>query len=277
LAKEAREDFANVSMRSSHQISPGSFYKHVDAIGLTYGRLFQSLKKINIDPEVPGQAAGVVKVTNTAVANQEGFEHNHLLHPATLDNLLQLALAGIGGHALEKFQGAMVPTYLSEIYISAKIPAQTGNLLNVVVSTEQSGSREVRVKMSALDPITLQPVIRMNGCSFVSIGSSRRSFGNANPVPKLCYKPVWEPDIDLLEWSDLYRELRAAQQPQDHPKDVQELELIAYHFIEQALLEVHDNEVATMLPHHQKFHQNLKKPTRRCDHQKSTASDSRVA
>jgi acyl transferase domain-containing protein/NADPH:quinone reductase-like Zn-dependent oxidoreductase/SAM-dependent methyltransferase len=259
LGREARGDFANVSMQSPHQISPASFYKHVDAVGLTYGPLFQGLKEINIDPDAPGQAAGVVEVTNTAIANQEGFEHNRLLHPATLDNLLQLALAGIGGHALEKLDGAMVPTYLSEMHISADITAQTGNLLNVVVSTERSGSRETRVKMSAFDPITLQPVIRMNDCSFVAIDSSNRSFGSTKPVPKLCYKPVWEPDIEFFEWSDLNQELRAAQQSQNHPKDVQQLELIAYYFIDQALLEVHDDEVATMLPHHQKFHQNLKK------------------
>jgi acyl transferase domain-containing protein/NADPH:quinone reductase-like Zn-dependent oxidoreductase/SAM-dependent methyltransferase len=259
LAKEAREDFANASMPSSRQIPPEAFYERMNAAGITYGPLFQGLKAINIDPNVPGQAAGIVEVTNTLVANQEGFEHDRLLHPATLDNLLQLALAGLGGDALEKFDGAMIPTHVSEIYISGNITAQAGDHLNVVVSAKRSGSRKAIAEIRALDPATWKPVVRINGSRFIAIDLSRGSVESAAPVPKLCYKPVWEPDVELLGRYDLDRELRAAPQPDDRSKNVVELERIAYHFIEQALLQVHDREVAAMLPHHQRFYQNLRK------------------
>ncbi|CAO2658326.1 Nn.00g060490.m01.CDS01 [Neocucurbitaria sp. VM-36] len=255
LSKDCLDEWT-VRTQEAHQVDVGTFYKTVDSIGLTYGPLFQGLQEIQLDPAMPDQVAGVVEVTNTRLSNPKEFEHDRLLHPATLDSFLQLALAALGGVELRKLSGAMVPTFVEEITISANIAAQIGDHLNVVVSAERHGSREAKANFFALDAITSKPVVLMDGFKFVAINSASES-SEFKSAAKHCFQPVWEPDVELIDRENLDRALQAAPRPDNRPKTVRELELLSYHFIDRALQEVKESEVATMLPHHQKFYRNL--------------------
>ncbi|KAI4950323.1 Type I Iterative PKS [Alternaria rosae] len=256
LAQDCVNDWNTVYPAGGDKMDVKSFYRSIDAIGLTYGPMFQGLKDICINPQVPGKAAGVVQVTNTKFNNPKGFEYDRLLHPATLDTFLQLGLAALGGAELNQLNGAMVPTFIEEISISADIAAQIGDCLNVVVNTQRCGARQATGNIFALDPITSKPVILMDGFKFIAINSNSASDEQASP-PKHCYKAVWEPDIELIDREHLNRELQAAPKPDHRPKTVRELELLSYYFIDRALQEVAPTEGSAMLPHHQKFYRNL--------------------
>lgn len=110
LTATCRDQWTEARASSSHAMASETFYKDVDAMGLTYGPLFQGLKDVTIDARTPNRAAGIIKVTDTASENPKGFEHPRLIHPATLDSFLQLALAALGGKGLESLGNAMVPT-----------------------------------------------------------------------------------------------------------------------------------------------------------------------
>lgn len=249
-------EWTNARASQTLSIDSKVFYSGVDALGLTYGPLFQGLKEIRIDQTVPYQATGVIEVTNTQAENPKEFEHDRLLHPATLDSFLQLALAALGGAELSNLKGAMVPTFIEEISISASIAAQAGDQLNILVNAERYGAREAKGNILALDPVTSKPVVLIDGFKFVAINSTIEP--NETPsLPKHCYTPVWEPDVELIDRTNLNRELQAAPRPDDRPKTVRELELLSYHFIDQALQEVKQNEFSAMLPHHQRFYTNL--------------------
>jgi acyl transferase domain-containing protein/NADPH:quinone reductase-like Zn-dependent oxidoreductase/ubiquinone/menaquinone biosynthesis C-methylase UbiE len=256
LAQECLSDWDRVCSNDVHKVDVETFYRGVDAIGLTYGPTFQGLKNISIDPQMPGQATGVVEVTDTKAGNPGGFEYDRLLHPATLDTFLQLGLAALGGTNLNQLKGAMVPTFIEEMSVSANVAAQIGDSLNVVVNAQQRSIREAAGDIFALDPITSRPVILMDGFEFVAINTITGS-SDSSALPKHCYKPVWEPDVELIDRQHLNRELQAAPRPDDRTKTVRELELLSYYFIDKVLQEVPQSEASTMLPHHQKFYQNL--------------------
>lgn len=256
LSEECLSEWNNAYANGAQQIIPEAFYHSVDSIGLTYGPLFQSLKEISINSQVPDQAAGIIEVSNTQIANPKEFEHDRLLHPATLDSFLQLALAALGGKDLSKLKNAMVPTFVEEISVSANIAAQSGDQLNILVSAEKYGLREARGNIFALDPKTSKPVVLMDGFKFVAINGANESSEIHSP-PKHCYKAVWEPDVELINPQSLNKELQAAPRSDDQPKTVRELELLSYYFIDKALQEVKPEEVSSMLPHHQKFYRNL--------------------
>ncbi|KAE8822419.1 hypothetical protein PTNB85_10447 [Pyrenophora teres f. teres] len=256
LIGECLRKWTSAHSASVQKMDTGKFYGAVDAIGLTYGPTFQGLQNISIDPKYPNQATGVIEVTDTKSVNPKQFEHDRLLHPATLDTFLQLGLAALGGADLTRLKGAMVPTFIEEISVSADIAAQIGNRLNVLVKAERHGTREATGDIFAIDPITSKPVVLMDGFKFVAINTVNES-SEIQASPKHCYKPVWEPDVELIDREHLNRELQAAPRPDDRPKTVRELELLSYYFIDKALQEVKEVEAAGMLPHHQKFHQNL--------------------
>ncbi|KAF1829663.1 hypothetical protein BDW02DRAFT_138335 [Decorospora gaudefroyi] len=253
---ECLNSWTKACSRAVRTVDTRTFYKNVEAIGLTYGPMFQGLREIIIDPRIPNQAAGVVEVTNIRARNPKNFEHDRLLHPTTLDTLLQLGIAALGGADLGTLKGAMVPTFIQEATISAKIAAGIGDFLNVVANAEYRGAREATGTIFALDAVTLQPVILMNGFEFVAINSIIGS-SDLDSAPKHCYRPVWEPDLELIDRQNLNRELQAAPRSDDRPSTVRELELLSYYFIDKALQEVTEDETAAMLPHDQKFYQSL--------------------
>ncbi|KAJ4376392.1 hypothetical protein N0V83_001675 [Neocucurbitaria cava] len=255
LSKDCLDEWTTRTQKAQN-VDVNTFYNTVDALGLTYGPLFQGLKEIQLKTTSPDQAVGIVEVSNTRLSNPKEFEHDRLLHPATLDSFLQLALAALGGAELKQLTGAMVPTFVEEITISTNIAAQTGDRLHIVVNSERQGSREAKSNFFALDPVTGKSVVLMDGFKFVAINSASDS-SESHPIAKHCFKPVWEPDVELIDRQSLDRALQAAPRPDDRPKTVRELELVSYYFIDQALQDVNDSEVAAMLPHHQKFYRDL--------------------
>ncbi|KAH8711877.1 hypothetical protein GQ44DRAFT_689781 [Phaeosphaeriaceae sp. PMI808] len=258
LATECQQELASMYTESAQKIDPKRFYQEANTIGLTYGPLFQGLIDITINTEKPGRAAGVIEVTNTRVRNPKEHEHDRIIHPATMDNFLQAALVALGGVGLNDLTTAMVPTYVEEICISANVNAQIGDRLNVVVSTGKLGTREAIANIIALDPVSCQPVVLMDGFKFVAINDATSLSARAKLVARHCYKPIWEPDVQLISPQNLNRELRAAPSiSRDLPKSVRELELLAYYFIDLALQKISEHEIPTMLPHHQKFYRNL--------------------
>ncbi|KAH9879452.1 hypothetical protein IAQ61_001270 [Plenodomus lingam] len=256
LSADCLAEWNDARQEKAVTVDPQAFYKGVDALGLTYGPMFQGLENITVNQSTTDQATGIIRVTDTRNANPKQFEHDRLLHPATLDSFLQLALAALGGPDLNMLKGAMVPTFIEEISVSANISAQIGDRLNVMVHARRHGVREARGNIFALDPTTSTPVVLLDGFKFVAINSGIEA-RQTKSVPKHCYIPVWEPDVELIDRESLNRELQAALKPDDRSKTVRELELLSYHFIDRALQEVTQSEVDGMLPHHQKFYRNL--------------------
>ena len=256
LVGECLRKWTTAHSASVQKVDKDRFYSSVDSIGLSYGPMFQGLQNISIDPKYPDQATGVVEVTDTKLGNPKQFEHDRLLHPATLDAFLQLGLAALGGTELTRLKGAMVPTFIEEISVSAGIAAQIGDRLNVLVKADRQSAREATGNIFAIDPITSKPVVLMDGFKFVAINTMNESSA-LQVSPKHCYKPLWEPDVELINREHLNRQLQTAPQPDDRPKTVRELELLSYYFIDKALGQVTEVEVPGMLPHHQKFYQNL--------------------
>lgn len=127
----------------------------------------------------------------------------------------------------------------------------------MTVSAEQLGSRQAKANIVALDPTTSKAVALLDGFTFVAINSSDSVSEETEVMAKHCYKPVWEPDVELIDRPSLDRILQTAPRPDDRPKTVRELELLAYYFIDLALQEVSDQEVGKMLPHHQVFYKDL--------------------
>lgn len=251
------EQWKAVRAKSTSALDVQTFYADMNAIGLTYGPLFQGIEDLAADPAIPGQAAGVIEVTDTGSANPKQFEHDRLLHPATVDSFLQLSLAALSGAGPQKLKIAMVPTFIKEVTVCSDLTAEAGKCLHVLAHTEKQGTGEASTDICALDPTTVKPVVLMNGIQLVAINAEETPTESNSSILKSCFKPVWEPDVDLINRRDLDCELQAASRLTLRVKNTREMELLAYSFIDQALKEVEDYEIAAMLPHHKKFYRSL--------------------
>ncbi|KAH7394712.1 hypothetical protein BKA66DRAFT_438522 [Pyrenochaeta sp. MPI-SDFR-AT-0127] len=135
-------------------------------------------------------------------------------------------------------------------------PTTLDSFLQLALAALGGPELEAKANIFALDPSTSKPVVLMDGFKFVAINGANEPI-EVQSLAKHCHKPIWEPDVGLIDRQNLDRELQAAPRPDDRPKTVRQLELLSYYFIDQALCEVNDHEVSTMIPHNQKFYRNL--------------------
>ncbi|PHH65203.1 hypothetical protein CDD81_3062 [Ophiocordyceps australis] len=90
-------------------ISPRQLYEVLDTLGISYGPLFQNMTALR--RAAAGACVGSVRIPDTRAKMPAQFEYEHVVHPATLDAMLQTLFAIDAS--------PMVPTFIKSIYVSA--------------------------------------------------------------------------------------------------------------------------------------------------------------
>lgn len=96
-----------------------AWYDKFNSVGLGYGKTFQPLSELRVDPH-RGLAQAKVALNSTA-GSVEGGESSYPLHPAALDATFQLAIIAIYGGQLEHATAAYVPVQISQLYLKAGV------------------------------------------------------------------------------------------------------------------------------------------------------------
>ncbi|KAL9074012.1 MAG: hypothetical protein Q9157_004553 [Trypethelium eluteriae] len=97
--------------------SSKAWYEKFTEIGLGYGKMFQSVSEIRVDPH-RNLARATVALNKTA-GTIKGGESSYPLHPTALDAAFQLAIIAFYGGQIEKANAAFVPVHLSQLYLKA--------------------------------------------------------------------------------------------------------------------------------------------------------------
>lgn len=98
------------------------FYEQLHSIGMQYGTTFQTLTDIN-KGEFESSCTLTIPATSSIMPDQ--FEFGHIIHPATLDGFLHMALSALSS-ADKDLEVAQVPTSIKRVYISASLPKDAG-------------------------------------------------------------------------------------------------------------------------------------------------------
>ncbi|RYP39906.1 hypothetical protein DL767_002025 [Monosporascus sp. MG133] len=230
-------------------------YASLDSVGLSYGPEFQGINTVSAGE---GQALGTVRVTDTKTKMPNGFEFDRLVHPATMDALLQMGIAALTQGNLDNLTQPYVPTWIQQLTVSGDIAAPTGGEFQVAADCKRHGSREALANVTALLDGT-KLAMQMQGIKLVTITSSAGG-GGALEIPKHCASTIWEPDVDLLVKQEIHNILdRAIETPSESDfTRLRDREFLAYHFIDRVLNEINEDELQSMHPHHQKFFRYMK-------------------
>lgn len=105
-------------------LSPTSWYKNSEQIGLRYGPAFQGLRSIQADP-IRGIAIAQVSMNTTAADQETGT--NYVIHPGSLDSAFQLALIACYSKQADPAQFAYLPTHIDVMYLSSYVLGPVGN------------------------------------------------------------------------------------------------------------------------------------------------------
>ena len=188
-------------------------YEHFRSIGLEFGPAFQTLRNVscNDDGDVTAEI-GAFQWTS-----QDGMNHpqSHLIHPTTLDGLIQLVLVGLTRGAQDLIP-ATVPTRISNLWLSASglsYPETT----SLQASSKQisKGYRQTESSMFAVDQAG-QLLASVSVLETTNVGQQDTGLDAQSAQKKLCYNMDWKPDINFLEsnQAQLYCEAGKIQEPE---------------------------------------------------------------
>ncbi|RHZ73806.1 hypothetical protein CDV55_100878 [Aspergillus turcosus] len=182
------------------RVDAAETYQSLNALGLSYGKMFQNLVSSRT---APGRSSSILKVADTAASMPYQYEQSHVVHPTTLDTVFQAVFLNLPP-AGSKQRNAMVPKTIKSLYVSADISSQPGHLFEVRSHLTKSSSQGFESCATILDAgqpdQASSPVLTIDGLFCQSVGSAAPT---AAEMDKLCFKTVWKPDVDLIQLADL--------------------------------------------------------------------------
>lgn len=230
-------------------------YQELGKAGLNYGPCFCNLSEVF---HGIGQAVGVIRIPDTKSLMPYEYEHEHLVHPATMDSFLQTLFPALI-HANQDVKEPYMPTSIDEIFISSHISSVPDHKFRGTSRAAFTGFREADADILIFDDDDQSmPVVRINRvrCTALTAGMSMVEADAADAsmdTKRICFNVSWEPDLDLLS-KDQNDQILNQTGIEDTSSDyIAVLELVSYYFYEQVLRNITDSEVASMHPHHQKY------------------------
>ncbi len=171
-------------------VIPRQLYETLDVIGMNYGPLFQNITSAL---KRDGECIATVRVPDTKTTMPSMFEYPHIIHPATLDSVFQTAFT-IGSEA-------MVPSYISSIYVSANSSLSSqGHEFMVHTQAQRRRFRDASATFVVSEDFldgppesSLEPLIIVENMTFTALTVDLDGVGGFLPNHRnLCSEIRWE-------------------------------------------------------------------------------------
>ena len=197
MYRREMELFKQVTDCCSQSSSLQSHYSDCESVGNIYGPTFQLVEDIKTN-----EASALAKVRTPDIATIMPYQRlsPHIVHPTTLDNLLQVSIPLF--HRLCS-KGAVMPTYLEELSISKSHLSAPGTTHEIACSMTPTGQRSAIVDIVAMQRqygAQTQPTITIRGQEMTGVGDVPSSEDlDASGTENTVYRVEWKPDITLCD------------------------------------------------------------------------------
>lgn len=248
-----KEKFISAINTCKDIIDVEDLYRLADSIGLQFGSIFRNLVEVHSGIN---ETLCKIIVPDTKAMMPKGFEYPHVIHPATLDAVIQTFIPSVmNGGTLE---AAMVPISIKELSVAAHIHKNPGHQFSIHTTTKTRRRHESEAVMTVVDSIVgdMDTIVEITNLKCVSLGDTGKSKQRVESK-KLCYKLGWEPDIDLLGFEEARRLCSTRLTDSDSLK-ILELEQVSLRYIQDALSEITEADYKNMDLHQQRYYEWMK-------------------
>ncbi|XP_044716041.1 polyketide synthase dehydratase domain-containing protein [Hirsutella rhossiliensis] len=187
-----------------HEVPLSTHFEFCKDQGIVFGNTFQGLSKIHQNGTT---ASFEVTIPDSRSTMPESCESDYLLHPSTLDAVIQTVMV-----AVPRMDGvpkqAWVPTAANSIRVSSDIAGRHGDVLHGICDTSLNSPREMASCIMAGDgSFDTLPGLIIDDIRTTGLGSTRSSSQLAEEASstRIYASPTWKPDLELLGTSDLRR------------------------------------------------------------------------
>ncbi|KAI1395028.1 putative polyketide synthase [Hypoxylon fuscum] len=194
IAAKHSQQYIQIRENCSRSQGPRQFYENLDSIGLHYGGVFQSLVEIK---KGQYQATGRLRIPDTKSVMPVQFEFPHVIHPATLDSIVQLALPA-STQADEELTVPMVPVSVDRVYVSAEVPSTPGVTLAGYAKSKLLGHGDGESTIVVSDEAWSKPLVIFEGLKGKKLTQIDNEVSDVS-MRKLGTYFHWQQDLALLE------------------------------------------------------------------------------
>ena len=192
LGTEAHRAAYRYGQASCHtKCDPRQFYEMLDVVGMTYGPQFRNLVGIE---KSDASALTVVEIPDTRARMPFQFEFDHIIHPATLDTMIQSVFA------LNDDGEAMLPCSTGRVFVSAGLPKGAGARFRGYTTVEKDTARGATANITMFDDELRAPAVIIERLQLKTV-PSRAGSGSDRFLPahrNLCSEIVWKQDASSI-------------------------------------------------------------------------------
>ena len=239
------------SMRKSltKELSPRRMVSMFSGVGIDYGELFQNLRSIRYGPN---QALSTLEVPNVIAKMPSQYQQDHVIHPATLDAVLQASYASI--LSTSEPARTMIPTSIKSLFVSQEIKTNVGTRYEVLANLHSLSAHGFEASLSTRDECgsTGDPLLTIEGLFCQSIGEALED-REPSAVTKLCSTVHWKRALSLMNPEDIKTSIVKPDDPSQLAM-VSDLKRAAFYLIHDAMKSLTSDDVLAMDSHHQKMH-----------------------
>ncbi|KAI1826640.1 hypothetical protein F4861DRAFT_536951 [Xylaria intraflava] len=173
------------------------FYALLSSFGLCYGPAFARVTEIL---EGDAKACCTVATQSWDGEGNDEFRKPHVIHPGTIDAMLHAIFAAARAQ-VGLLTGAMVPTFIEEIIISADACKGRNIIYTGVAMAKKHGMGEMIGNVNMHDASTLEPLVQLRGVQLRATNSSNASLSAENHVRAICSSIRWVPAPTMTDGS----------------------------------------------------------------------------
>ena len=195
-ATDQRQRFWDMEEQCTQRLDTQVLYDELRSNGNEYGSNFAILEDIHIGAQ---QAVGKVIIPDIAACMPSAFMQPHIIHPTTLDAVLQMAIPPFFHHSA---LGSVMPVSIKSIAISVSMNNQVGDNLLVGATLSPEGRRVAKADILAFqskDVSEITPVITISQAELCAVGKTSEDDSDSPSSQNATYKMEWGLDVDFLE------------------------------------------------------------------------------
>ena len=249
FAENCADRVAEAERTCRKDVSTRQLYELLQTVGLDFGPTFQNLSEMRIGQSL--NAVATVIAPDIKSRMPHGYVQPHLIHPTTLDGVLQSILVALtkGGREVRE---VMVPTSIKELWISAD-PSAFHDSHRLCAHANFLGLRQAEASFTAVDATTRKPLVWAEG--LISTAVSSRDASQEDSYRHLCFNVDWKLDPSFVDQEIATKTFVPPHELTDFdPSDlVTDIEMMCYMYIRRYSNANPHIKFEQMKPHHQKY------------------------
>jgi acyl transferase domain-containing protein/ubiquinone/menaquinone biosynthesis C-methylase UbiE len=224
-----------------------SIFSHLRSLGIFHGESFRNVYSSKMTG--PRKSIASIVVPDSATLMPLGYQHDHLIHPTTLDSIIVAAYTSLPAHGT-LLKSGMVPRYIKSMSVSCSVNRSPGDVLQAQATLLDTDDQGFHASLSVRGSSSAEAVIVIDDLHCISIGTPTSQ--EENPRNR-CLQIEWVEDFAFVPTATWFDRLRAMPDPEESAI-AQELDQACFYYFYQTVALLTQSDVQNLLWYHRLYY-----------------------